>query len=222
MRKRMQRTECKADCSDWRMKMKLVLASRNRGKLEELRTILSQFNVETVLQNDVGFREEVAETGETFEENSLIKARAVFERTGLACIADDSGLVVDALDGQPGVYSARFGGSLCKTDADRNALLLERMKNVPDGQRGARFVSVISCILDDGTLLTARGECCGEILREAHGSAGFGYDPLFYLPEERATFAELGTERKNQISHRARAIQSFVRQFAEYQTNKEK
>lgn len=202
--------------------MKLVLASRNRGKLKELSAILSRFGIDTVLQSDVGFDEEVEENGTTFEENSLLKALAVFEATGYAAIADDSGLMVDALNGAPGVYSARYGGDACRTDADRNVHLLENMHAVPEGQRGAKFVSVISCILTDGTVLTARGECAGEILREARGADGFGYDPLFYVPEEKATYAELSAERKNQISHRALAMEEFARQFTEYQMSKEK
>jgi len=165
--------------------MKLVLASRNRGKLKELSAILSRFSIEAVLQSDVGFEEEVEENGTTFEENSLMKAKAVYEATGFAAIADDSGLMVDALNGEPGVYSARYGGDACKTDADRNAHLLETMKDVPDEQRGAKFVSVISCILPDGTVLTARGECAGMILREERGSDGFGYDPLFMYRQSR-------------------------------------
>jgi len=201
--------------------MKLVLASRNRGKLRELSAILSGFGIETVLQSDVGFDEEVEENGTTFEENSLIKAKAVYEATGLAAIADDSGLMVDALNGEPGVYSARYGGETCKTDADRNAHLLENMKDIPDEKRGAKFVSVISCVLPDGTVLTARGECPGVILREGRGADGFGYDPLFYVPEENGTYAEISAERKNQISHRALAMEEFARQFAEYQKNKE-
>ena len=202
--------------------MKLVLASRNRGKLKELSAILSRFSIEAVLASDVGFDEEVEENGTTFEENSLIKAKAVYEATGFAAIADDSGLMVDALNGEPGVYSARYGGDACKTDADRNEHLLKNMENVPDDQRGAKFVSVISCVLEDGTVLTARGECPGQILLQGRGADGFGYDPLFYVPEENATYAELSAERKNQISHRALAMEEFVRQFAEYQNSKEK
>ena len=202
--------------------MKLVLASRNRGKLKELSAILSRFGIEAVLSVDVGFDEEVEENGTTFEENSLIKAKAVFDATGLAAIADDSGLMVDALNGEPGVYSARYGGDACKTDADRNEHLLKNMQEVPDDARGAKFVSVISCVLQDGTVLTARGECPGVILHEARGTDGFGYDPLFFVPEENATYAELSAERKNQISHRALAMEEFARLFAEYQNSKEK
>lgn len=201
--------------------MKLVLASRNRGKLKELSAILSHFSIETVLQSDVGFDKEVEENGTTFEENSLIKAKAVFDATGLAAIADDSGLMVDALNGEPGVYSARYGGEACKTDADRNEHLLENMKDVPDDLRTAKFVSVISCILPDGTVITARGECAGTILRAPRGSDGFGYDPLFYVPEENGTYSEISAERKNQISHRALAMEEFARKFAEYQMSKE-
>ncbi len=202
--------------------MKLVMASRNRGKLKELSAILDRFGIEAVLQSDVGCEIDVEETGTTFEENSLLKAHAVFEATGMAAVADDSGLMVDALNGAPGVFSARYGGDACKTDADRNAHLLENMKDIPDEQRTAKFVSVISCVLTDGTVLTARGECPGVILRAGQGSDGFGYDPLFYVPQENATYAELPASRKNEISHRAKAMEEFARQLNEYRMNKEK
>ncbi len=196
--------------------MKFVLASKNRGKLSELAAILSQFGMEICLQSDLGIDLDVEETGETFEENSLIKARAVFERTGLPSIADDSGLMVDALDGAPGVYSARFGGERCKSDSERNALLLQKLQNVPDDARGAKFVSVVTCLMQDGTKLVARGECPGVILREECGAGGFGYDPLFYIPAEKATFAQLPAARKNEISHRALALKKLKQLFYEY------
>ena len=196
--------------------MTFVLASKNRGKLREMQALLQSLGEEAMLQADAGVDLEVEETGETFEENSLLKAQAVFDATGLPAIADDSGLMVDALDGAPGVHSARFGGAACPDDAARNRLLLEKLQKVPEAARGARFVSVITCLLPDGTKLVARGECPGTILFAPRGEGGFGYDPLFYLPEEGQTFAELSSERKNQISHRALAMQEFGRLLRNY------
>ena len=150
------------------------------------------------------------ENGATFAENSFIKAEAVMKASGLPAIADDSGVEVDALNGAPGVHSARYGGEDCKNDKDRNRLLMKNMEAVPDGQRGARFVSVITLVNPDGTVVSARGELPGEILRQEQGDGGFGYDPLFYIPTEGCTMAELTPERKNEISHRAVALRNFV------------
>jgi XTP/dITP diphosphohydrolase len=190
--------------------MKLVLASKNKNKLREMQTILSVIGAEAVLQSDVGVDIDVEETGTTFEENSYLKAAAVMKATGLPAIADDSGIVVDALHGEPGVYSARYGGDACKNDQERNLLLLKNMADVPDGDRSARFVSVITCVFPDGRTVAARGECEGVILREEVGDGGFGYDPLFYIPGEGVTMAQLTPERKNQISHRAKALGIFA------------
>lgn len=195
--------------------MKMVLASKNQKKLTELQAILQQLGVQCMLEQDAGVDLEVEETGTTFEENALLKARAVMQATGLPAIADDSGLEVDALDGAPGVYSARYGGAACRSDADRNRLLLQRMEQVPDTARTARFVSVITCCMPDGTVLTARGSCEGLILREGRGTDGFGYDPLFYVPQEQQTFAQLPPERKNAISHRGKALAAFAEKMKE-------
>ena len=190
--------------------MKVVLASKNPHKLVEISAILKPLNIELVLESDLGVDVEVEETGQTFEENSFLKAHAVMEATGLPALADDSGIAVDALGGAPGVHSARYGGEKCKTDEDRNQYLLRNMENVPDGQRGAQFVSVITMAYPDGKIVSARGELHGEILRQEQGTGGFGYDPLFYIPTEGCTMAELTAERKNEISHRAVALQNFV------------
>ena len=160
----------------------------------------------------MGVDVEPEETGTTFEENARIKAVAVMQACGLPAAADDSGLVVEALGGAPGVYSARYGGELARTDAERSALLLKNMENME--QRGAKFVSVIAVAYPDGRILTARGECCGEIAREMRGSNGFGYDPLFLLPDGRH-MAELSSEEKNAISHRGRALRELQRQLTE-------
>ena len=184
--------------------MKVVLASQNQGKLREMQAILGKLGFEVVLQSDLGVHIDVEETGETFEENSLLKAKAVMEQTGLAAIADDSGLVVDALGGAPGVYSARYCG--LATDEERLYRVLENMENVPDAQRTARFVSVITMLIPGKEPLVARGECEGLITRAPAGTGGFGYDPIFYTPSEKMTFSQITSQRKNEISHRARAL----------------
>ena len=193
--------------------MKLVLASRNKNKLRELGTILQGLGLEVALESELGFDVEVEETGATFEENSLLKAQAVLAATGLPAIADDSGLMVDALGGAPGVYSARYGHKL--SDSERVQYLLGNMKDVPDGARGAKFVCVITCLWPDGRKIAARGECRGEILRAPRGQNGFGYDPVFWLPQYGRTFAELPEEEKNAISHRGNALREFCRIYKE-------
>lgn len=190
--------------------MKLVLASNNAHKLEELRAILSTLGMEVVSQRDAGISIEPVEDGETFEENSYIKAKTIMDACGLPTIADDSGLMVDALGGAPGVYSARFGGKACKSDRDRLEYLLKKMESVAEDDRDAKFVSVITMLTPDGKKIVARGECPGTILREARGENGFGYDPVFFVREKDCTFAELSSEEKNQISHRARALKAFA------------
>lgn len=186
--------------------MKLVLASKNAHKLVEMRDILSQLGVEVVLESEVGVDVDVEETGATFEENAFLKARAVMEASGLPAIADDSGLCVDALNGAPGVYSARYGGEGLD-DTGRYWLLLENMK----GQmpRTAKFVSVITCCFPNGDVLTARGECPGTIAFAPQGEGGFGYDPVFFVPPLKKTFAQLTAEEKNAISHRGKALEVF-------------
>ena len=188
--------------------MKLVLASKNQKKLVEMRDILSHMGVEVCLQSDVGVDVDVEETGTTFEENSLLKARAVMEASGLPAIADDSGLCVDALGGAPGVYSARYGGPGLD-DVGRYRLLLENMKGQP---RGAKFVSVITCCFPNGDVLTARGECPGTIAFAPMGEGGFGYDPVFFIPSLKKTFAQLTPEEKNAISHRGKALEQFQKE----------
>lgn len=186
--------------------MRVVLASQNRHKLAEIQAILSQYDMELVLQSDLGIRIDVDETGTTFEENSELKARAVVEATGLPAIADDSGLCVDVLGGAPGIYSARYGAPECVTDRDRLNFLLKNMQGIRSEERTARFVCVITLLYPDGRKLVARGTCEGVIAFEPSGEDGFGYDPVFYLPSQGCTFAQMGAERKNQISHRANAL----------------
>ena len=195
--------------------MKVILASKNPHKLTELSAILSQHGFEIALESEYGLDIDVDETGTTFEENSLLKAEAVMKASGLPVLADDSGLMVDALNGAPGVYSARYGHK--SSDGERTEFLLENMKDVPDGKRTAKFVCVITCLWPDGRKIVARGECPGVITHEVHGENGFGYDPVFYLPELGMTYAELPSEQKNAISHRARALQEFCRKYQQMQ-----
>lgn len=193
--------------------MKLVLASKNQHKLVELRTILGELGLDVVLESEVGVDVDVEETGTTFEENSLLKAQAVMEASGMAAIADDSGLEVDALDGAPGVYSARFGNK--NSDAERTALLLEKLTGVPDEKRTARFVSVVTCVLPDGRTVSARGTCEGVINHAPAGENGFGYDPVFYVPRLGKTFAEASADEKNAVSHRGDALRKFCEAWKE-------
>lgn len=193
--------------------MKLVLASKNAHKLAELRTILSQQGVEVVLESDVGADVDVEETGATFEENALLKARAVMEATGLPAIADDSGLCVDALNGAPGVYSARYGGPGLN-DVGRYRLLLENMRGMMD--RRCKFVSCICCCFPGGDTLAARGECHGTLAYAPKGEDGFGYDPVFFVPSLKKTFAQLTPGEKNAISHRGVALEQFAQKLRDY------
>ena len=193
--------------------MRFVLASKNEKKLKEMNEILSRLGVEVCSQADAGVDVDVEETGTTFEENSMLKARAVMEASGLPAIADDSGLCVDALGGAPGVYSARYGGEGLD-DVGRYRLLLS---NMPKGQaRAAKFVSVITCCFPDGTAVSARGECPGTIAFAPMGEGGFGYDPVFFLPKLKKTFAQLSPEEKNAISHRGLALQAFQAELEKY------
>ena len=193
--------------------MKLVLASKNAHKLVEMKDILSQLGVEVVLESEAGVDVDVEETGATFEENAYLKAHAVMEASGLPAIADDSGLCVDALNGAPGVYSARYGGPGLD-DAGRYKLLLENMRGQLD--RRCKFVSAICCCFPNGDTVTARGECQGTLAYAPKGADGFGYDPIFFVPGLKKTFAELLPEEKNAISHRGNALAIFKDKLAEY------
>ena len=202
--------------------MRAVLASKNAHKLEEISRIVEQFDLQLVLQSELGIDVDVEETGTTFEENSMLKARAVMEKSGLPAIADDSGLMVDALDGAPGIYSARFGGDRCHSDRERYEYLLSLLETVPEERRTARFVSVITLLYPDGSAVVARGECPGVILRAPRGENGFGYDPVFFFEEDGKTMAEMAPERKNEISHRARALQTLAAKLKEAERHADK
>ncbi len=186
--------------------MKVVLASQNPHKLAEIQAILAPYGMELALQSELGLHIDVEETGSSFEENSELKARAVVEASGLPAIADDSGLCVDVLNGEPGIYSARYGAPACVTDRDRLNYLLEKLRGIRSEERTARFVCVITLLYPDGRKLVARGSCEGMITFEPRGEDGFGYDPVFYIPTKGCTFAQMGAAEKNRISHRANAL----------------
>lgn len=183
--------------------MKLIVATKNQGKLLEIKAILSGHTV--LGQDEAGVDVEVEENGSTFAENALLKARAIAALTDGAVLADDSGLEVDALGGAPGIYTARYAGEHA-TDADRMHKLLSELNGVPDGKRTARFVCVMALVLPDGSEHTFRGTCEGRIAHAPRGENGFGYDPVFLLPDRGQTLAEIDAAEKNQISHRSRAL----------------
>ncbi|EFX92038.1 putative deoxyribonucleotide triphosphate pyrophosphatase [Actinobacillus ureae] len=193
---------------------KVVLATGNKGKVKEMADVLAQFGFDVVAQSEFGI-ESPEETGLTFVENALLKARYASKMTGLPAIADDSGLAVDALGGAPGLYSARYAGEDGNDEANRKKLLAE-LQNVADEKRGAKFVSCIVFLQHetDPTPKIALGECFGEILREERGQNGFGYDSLFFYPPKNCSFAELETSEKKQISHRAIALDVLKKQLS--------
>ena len=186
----------------------LILASNNAHKVEEIKSILDDYKILTL--KDIGYYEDIIENGTTFEENALIKARTIAKYSGKATIADDSGLSVALLDGRPGVYSARYSEE--KTD-EKN---IEKVLAELNGEKSeAKFVSVIALVRPDGSEVTFRGECHGEIIFEKRGNNGFGYDPIFYVPSLEKTFAELTPEQKNSISHRKESLEKFSKYLKE-------
>ena len=195
--------------------MKVVLASKNPHKLVEISQITQKFHMELVLESDLGVDIDVEETGTTFEENSFLKANAVMKATGLPALADDSGIAVDALNGEPGIYSARYGFDDTLDDAGRVRLLLKNMEAVPDGQRQAQFVCVITLVTPEGKVIQARGEVHGEVRRKTEGEGGFGYDPVFYYPPFGKTLAQVTPEEKNRVSHRGQALKILYEKLKE-------
>lgn len=194
--------------------MKIVLASRNANKIREVKRLLSEVDarlaeMEIVSLDDMGILGEIEENGSTFEENALIKARVGAEK-GFICLADDSGLEVDALDGAPGVYSARYAGENPTDDERNNQLLLKKLDSVPEEKRTARYTCCIACVFPDGREYVTKGSCEGVMLREYCGTGGFGYDPLFYVPALKKTFAQVTMEEKNTISHRGIAVRKMA------------
>ena len=186
--------------------MKFVIATNNKKKLKELSAILETLDIEAISLKEAGVETDVEETGTTFAENARLKAENAMKITGLPAVADDSGLEVAALNGEPGIYSARYGGDLPDDEA-RYMYLLSNMKGIED--RSARFVSSICCTFPEGDVISAEGYIEGEILEIPIGDEGFGYDPVFYVPSEGCTMAQLTAERKNEISHRANALSKF-------------
>ena len=193
--------------------MKLILATGNKGKVREFREILEPLGCEILSQGEMGLDLDVEETGETFEENAFLKADAVLKAIGHAAVADDSGLCVEALNGAPGVHSARYGGGKAWTDKQKYEYLLDQMKGVTD--RRAKFVSAIVCLFPNGERIAVRGECPGRILEAPAGDAGFGYDPVFAPEGYDESFGQLGPEVKNTLSHRARALAALAERLKE-------
>lgn len=187
---------------------RILFATGNEGKLKEIRMILGDLPVPVVSVKEAGISFDIEENGKSFEENARIKAEAIRAMTGEAVLADDSGLEIDYLDGAPGVYSARFLGEDTSYEI-KNAELIRRLEGVPEEKRTARFVCVIACALPDGRVLTSRGVMEGRIALEPRGENGFGYDPIFYLPECGCTSAEIAPEQKNALSHRGKALRAM-------------
>ena len=195
------------------MSEKFVLATHNPGKLKEMGAILAQFGVEVVSPRDLGLTVDVEETGTTFAENAMLKAKAICAAAKLPAIADDSGLCVDALNGGPGVYSARYGGEGLD-DKGRYMLLLNSLRG--QSTRTAHFTCAIACAFPNGDTLTAEGRCDGTIAYAPMGEGGFGYDPVFFVPELKKTFGQLTAEEKSAISRRGRALESFIGKLETY------
>jgi XTP/dITP diphosphohydrolase len=194
--------------------MRFVLATGNAHKVREVREILHGLPLEVVPMGEAGFAGEIEENGETFEENALIKARAVHAVTGGFVMADDSGLAVDALGGAPGIHSARYGGRDA-TYPEKIALLWDALRGVPEEARTARFVCAVAVVRPDGSSFTVRGTCEGRIAHEMRGEGGFGYDPVFLIPELGRTTAELDAAEKHAVSHRGRALRLMVDRLCE-------
>lgn len=196
------------------MENTIVFATGNEGKMHEIRQILGDMNVKILSMKEAGITVDITEDGTTFEENAIIKAKAVAAMTKHIVLADDSGLEIDYLNKEPGIYSARYMGENTSY-ALKNANLIERLEGVRDEARTARFVCVIAAVLPDGELLTARGVVEGRIAYEPEGENGFGFDPIFYLPEYGCTTAQLSEEEKNAISHRGRALRAMRQKLEE-------
>lgn len=191
---------------------KIIFATGNEGKMKEIRLLLEDLGVKILSLKEAGIHLEIQENGTTFEENAVIKARAVMEETGTLVLADDSGLEIDYLNGEPGVYSARYLGEDTSYRI-KNQNLIDRLRGVPEEKRTARFVSVIAAVFPDGRILTTRGTIEGIIGYEERGDGGFGYDPIFWLPEYGCSTAELSMEKKNELSHRGKALSAMKKEL---------
>lgn len=190
------------------MEQKIVFATGNEGKMREVRLILQDLGFPVLSMKEAGVSLDIEENGTTFAENAMIKARAVWEKTGGIVLADDSGLVVDYLGGEPGVYSARYLGEDTSYEI-KNQAIIDRLADAKEEERTARFVSAIAAVLPDGIELVTEGTVEGLIAHEPAGNGGFGYDPIFYLPEYGVTSAEIPIEKKNEISHRGKALEAM-------------
>ena len=187
---------------------KIIFATGNAGKMKEVREILKDLNVEVLSMKEAGIQADVEENGKTFQENAVIKAREIMKISGEVVLADDSGLEIDYLNKEPGIYSARYMGEDTSYRI-KNANLIERLQGIPDEKRTARFVCAIAAAFPDGTVETTEGTIEGRIGYEEKGENGFGYDPIFYVPEFGCTTAELTGEQKNQVSHRGKALEAM-------------
>lgn len=190
------------------MEKRIIFATGNEGKMKEIRMILADLGLPVVSMKEAGVSADIVEDGKTFAENAAIKARTIMELTGEIVMADDSGLEIDYLDKAPGIYSARFMGEDTSYTI-KNTALLEKLKGVPDEKRTARFVCAIACAFPNGTLLESYGTMEGRIGYEIRGENGFGYDPIFYLPEYGCSSAEISPEKKNELSHRGKALRAM-------------
>jgi len=189
---------------------RILIATRNPGKVQEIGDLVKDLPIVFFSLSDVADAPDVVEDGRTFEENALKKARTLAAATGMVTLADDSGLCIDALDGRPGVQSARYAGKDA-SDAEKCIRILQEMENVPDHARTARFVCAMAFVTPEGEEKMFRGSCEGKITREPRGTGGFGYDPIFYFEEAGCTFAEMDRQSKNRVSHRGRALRAFAR-----------
>lgn len=196
------------------MEKRIIFATGNAGKMKEIRMILADLGIPVVSMKEAGITADIEENGTTFEENAIIKAKTIMEMTGEIVMADDSGLEIDYLDGAPGIYSARFMGEDTSYDI-KNRALIEKLDGVPDEKRTARFACSIACALPDGRILTSYGAMEGQIGYEIKGKNGFGYDPIFYLPEYGCSSAEISPEQKNELSHRGKALRSMKEKLQE-------
>lgn len=194
------------------MEKKIIFATKNEDKMVEIRMILAGLDIPVLSMREAGIDIDVVEDGTTFEENAEIKARALMKETGAIVLADDSGLEIDALNKEPGIYSARYMGE-DTSYVIKNQNLIDRLEGVPEEKRTARFVCAIAAALPDGTILHSRGTIEGIIGYESRGNGGFGYDPIFYLPEYGCSTAELDPEKKNELSHRGKALRAMKEQL---------
>lgn len=194
------------------MQRRVVFATGNQGKIKEIKAILDDLNMEVISMEEAGFQGNIEETGKTFQENAIIKAQAVWNHCQGIVLADDSGLIVDFLNGEPGVYSSRYLGEDTPYEI-KNQMIIERLAEAKDKERNARFISVIAAVMPDGRVICTEGTVEGIIASQAAGVGGFGYDPIFYLPEFKKTAAQLTLEEKNKISHRGKALRKMKEQL---------